>query len=114
MTPLVSVGLRRVLNVRLRDLQPEGGVPDHFGALYWGQTWALSLRTGGELSNFAPPVHGWGHMHHVVWPPRGMEAWALGYPGPPSSSARRDTATLAATTKSLLDRRSHGAAAEVV
>ena len=76
MSPLVSVGPRQVLNVRLRDLQPGGGVPDHFGALDWGQTWALSLGLGGAFQVALPQPNGWGHMHHVVWPPRGLEAWA--------------------------------------
>ena len=44
---LVLVGPQHVQYVRLRDLQPGGGVPDHSCALDWGQTWALSAGKGG-------------------------------------------------------------------
>ena len=75
MAPLVSVGPRHVLNVRLRDLQPEGGVPDHFGALYWGQTWALSLGMGGALQVALPQPVGGGTC--TTWSGH-LGAWRLG------------------------------------
>ena len=53
--------------------------------------------------------------HLGAWRPgpggRGIDLLSLADTRPPSSNARRDTATLAAITRSLLDRRRHGAAA---
>ena len=64
---LVLVGPQHVLNVRLRDLQPGGGVPDHFGALDWGKAWALSLGLGGGYPSRPPPAQ-WVGAHA----PRGL------------------------------------------
>ena len=34
-----------------------------------------AVKLEGGVFQVTPPLpNGWGHMHHVVWPPRGLEA----------------------------------------